>query len=393
VAGHLFLPSDMTENLPPIDSSWSNFSRGETQEYDAVKRFQVAAYDVGRLEPIQQFVESIEPSADEPTLFYMHVLLPHVPWEFLPTGQKFIDASVAPGSVSPGWGSDEWLVDQAYQRHLFQVGYVDKVLGEIVERLESQGMYDDALIVITADHGVTVRPNIYHRREATDETVGDIAAIPLFIKRPHQRDGGIDDYRAETIDVLPTIADVLGIDVPWATDGVSLFSDARPQRTESQIEGSKGTVVFGVDGSEARAIATRKVEHFGTDGPFSLAPFGQADLLGVAISSLAIDDKGTYSAFVANPASYKDVDADGALLPAWVKGALTAPDAEYRHRIIAVVMNGRIVAITRTHETEEGNTAFGAMVPPESFVDGDNAITLLLIEGSGDTRTFTALTN
>ena len=36
--------------------------------------------------------------------------------------------------------------------------------------------------------------------------------------------GNIDDYRAETIDIFPTIADALGIPLPWETDGMSLLA-------------------------------------------------------------------------------------------------------------------------------------------------------------------------
>ena len=140
-----------------------------------------------------------------------------------------------PGARAPAGGDDVWLVDQAYQQHLTQVGYVDGVIGELIARLEEAGLYDDTMIIVLADHGITVRPGIPHRRVVTEETVGDIAAIPLFIKRPHQEQGGIDDYRAETVDVLPTIADVLGIDLPWTTDGTSLFGDDRPERVESRI--------------------------------------------------------------------------------------------------------------------------------------------------------------
>jgi hypothetical protein len=392
VAGHLFLPSDMTASLPPIDSSWSNFSGGEASEFDITDLFREAAYEVGRLAPIREFVDSIEPSDGQPTLFYLHALLPHVPWEYLPTGQKFVDSSAAPGSVSPGWGSDEWLVDQAYQRHLLQVGYVDNVVGQIIDRLESQDMYDDALVVVVADHGVTVRPNIYHRREATDETVGDIAAIPLFIKQPNQSDGGVDDYRAETIDVLPTIADALGIDVPWSVDGASLLLSERPERLESEIKGSKGVVVFGVDGSEARAIASRKIEHFGTDGPYGLAPNGHADLLGMAVATLTVAPADGYSAFVADPMNYRDVDVDGLAVPTWVKGAVTTPHSAYEHLVIGVAVNGRIAAVTRTYKTEGEHTAFGAMIPVDSLVDGHNEIALILIEGTGTTRKLSALT-
>ena len=277
--------------------------------------------------------------------------------------------------------------------HLLQVGYVDNVVGQIIDRLESQGMYDDALVVVTADHGVTIRPNIYHRRQAIDDTVGDIAAIPLFIKQAHQRNGGIDDYRAETIDILPTVADALGIEVPWSVDGISLLSNDRPERLESQINGSEGTVVFGVDGSEARRIAARKIDHFGTDGPYGLAPEGHADLLGVDVETVTAARADGYLAFVANPVNYRDVDVDGVAMPTWVKGTVTTPHAAYEHLVIGVAVNGHIAAVTRTDETEGGNTAFGAMIPVDSLVDGHNDIAVILIEGAGSTRTFSTISN
>jgi hypothetical protein len=389
VAGHLFLPAAWTKDLPPIDSSWSNFSGGDGGDFDIIDRFQEATYEDGRVVSIAQFNDSILSSDDVSTLYYLHALLPHVPWEYLPSGQKTVSSVVAPGSVSPGWGSDEWLVDQGYQRHLLQVGYADKIMVELIERLESQGMYDDALIVVMADHGVAVRPDIYHRRWATEDTVGDIAAIPLFIKRPHHDDGGADHYRAETVDVLPTIADVLDVAVPWTMDGVSLFSDERPERLQSQIEGAEGVIVFGVDGSEARALAARKIEHFGSDGPFGLAPGGHADFLGVSVETLVLEETDAYDARLMNSTNYQDVDLAAPALPTWVRGTMKTPNTEYEHEIVAVAVNGEIAAITRTFETDKGETAFGMMIPPDSLINGNNDITLLLIKDA----TFHLLTN
>ena len=388
VAGHLFLPSDWTTNLPSIDASWSNFSGGEDGDFNIIDRFQDATYEDGRIAPIAKFYDSIAKTDSDATLYYMHALLPHVPWEYLPTGQKTISSVVAPGSVSPGWGSDEWLVDQGYQRHLLQVGYADKIVVDLIDRLESQGMYDDALIVIMADHGVAVRPDIYHRRWATEDAIGDIAAIPLFIKRPHHDAGTTDDYRAEIIDVLPSMTDVLQIDVPWAMEGVSLFSNDRPERTQSEINGAKGVIVFGVDGSEALALARRKIEHFGSDGPFGLAPPGYGDLLGVSVTSLTLQETEEFSARLFNASNYQDVDLDAPALPTWVRGIVSTPEEQYQHLIVAAAVNGEIAAITRTFETDKGETAFGMMIPPDSLQTGDNDISLLLIQTTNETRTF-----
>ncbi len=393
IAGHLFLPSELADDLAPIDSSWTNFSGAEADDFNIISRFLDATEDDGRTASIDRFLDSMSTAPTEPTLYYLHALMPHVPWEFLPSGQRSISSSTAPGSVSPGWGSDEWLVDQGYQRHLLQVGYVDTIVGQVIAQLEASGMYDEALIVVLADHGVTVRPDTYHRRQATEETIGDIAAIPLFIKRPQDPGGNVDRYRAETIDVLSTVADVLGIDIPWAVDGVSLFSDDRPVRTESTIEGTVGTFTFGVDGSEAIAIAARKIHHFGPDGPYGLAPNGYGDLLGVATSDLQIVTDEAFRSFRTSEGTYTDVDVDGPALPTWYRGVLRTPDDEYRDEIVAVAVNGTIAAVTRTYLSDSGNTAYGMMIPPAALVDGRNEIEVLLIQGTGASRTFTTLTH
>jgi hypothetical protein len=392
VAGHLFLPNDLTRSLPSIDSSWSNFSGGENSDFDIIERFQEVVYDGNRLERLATFLKGFDASGDEPTLNYIHSLLPHVPWTYLPSGQTYPKPGRAPGSVSPGWGDDEWLVDQAYQQHLVQVQFVDTYLGEVIDELKAKDMYDEALIVVLADHGVTVRPNTYHRRHATEETIGDVAAIPLFIKYPNQAGAGvIDDYRVETIDVLPTIADVLDVDVPWSVDGTSLFSGDRPVRTESQIHGDKGVITFGVDGSEARAIAARKIQHFGPDGPFGLAPPGQADLLGVPVADIDVERGSGATAFIRDSGNYTDVDVEGPSIPAWIRGTITPGPSDKDDMIIAVAVNGEIAAVTRTFVNDDGAIEYGALIPPSALHNGNNGIQIIAVSGEGSDRTFSHL--
>jgi hypothetical protein len=392
VSGHLFLPNDLTASLPSIDSSWSNFSGGEDSDFDIIERFQEVVYDGDRLERLETFLDGITPSAEEPTLNFIHSLLPHVPWTYLPSGQTYPKPGRAPGTVSPGWGDDVWLVDQAYQQHLVQVQFVDTYVGEVIDELKAKGIYDEALIVVLADHGVTLRPDTYHRRHATEETIGDIAAIPLFIKYPNQQGAGaIDDYRVETVDILPTIADVLDIDVPWSVDGTSLYSGERPVRTESQINGDKGVITFGVDGSEARAVAARKVEHFGGDGPLGLAPPGQADLLGVSVADIDVALASDTTASIRDLDNYSNVDLDGPSIPVFIRGVVTPGSSDSGDMIVAVAVNGEISAVTRTFVNDDGAMEYGALIPPSALQDGDNGIQLLIVRGVGADRAFSHL--
>jgi hypothetical protein len=390
ISGHLFLPDDLTTGLPSIDHSWSNFAaeREAIEDFDIVSQFNERVREDRRLY-VEDFVDGLAQRESGPTLDYFHVLYPHFPWNTLPTGQTYSTPVPYPATVTTGWGSDDWLVDQVYQQHLLQVQFVDTIIGRVLDQLERTGVYDDALVVVAADHGIAIKPNVVHRRVILPGTVGEVAAVPLFIKEPHQSKGRVDDYRAETTDVLPTVADVLDIDLPWATDGVSLIAPNRPVRTQSQMSGAKGVVTFGVDGSEARAVARRKIERFGDDGPYGLAPPGQRDLLGAAVESLDVEPAGPVRGTLDRPDAYRDIDLRADRLPTTVTGVVDGGRGDVE-RVVAVAVNGEVAAVTRTYRSE-GAQAFYALVPASAFVDGSNNVELLLVEGTGSNRTLSRL--
>jgi len=226
---HQLLPDDLTDGIPSIANGWDNFLRDASGHSDP-----------GAVEP--EFAESLHPSA-RPALWYVHFMLPHSPWSYLPSGQRYSIRQ------APGWGSDEvWTdnqaaVDQYWQRHLLQLGYADRVLGKVVARLRASGLYDRALVIVTADHGISFRAG-EKRRPLSRSNLQDIAWVPLFVKLPHQRRGRVVRAPARTVDILPTIAVATDVTIPWHVDGRSLVG-SRP--TEQNVvlikDGGKRFVV------------------------------------------------------------------------------------------------------------------------------------------------------
>ena len=110
---------------------------------------------------------------------------------------------------------------------MLQVQYVDRLVGRLLDALRAGGLFDDAVIVVTADHGASFATG-EPRRPANRANVGVIAPVPFFVKLPGQRDGRVDDRAVRTIDVLPTIAEAAG--VRGAVEG---RRDARPTSARS----------------------------------------------------------------------------------------------------------------------------------------------------------------
>src|SRR4029453_16127163 len=155
---------------------------------------------------------------ERPPLHFLHAMFPHSPWQYLPSGRQFSDATSRLGQGLGGWSRDPFGPLMHFQRHLLQVGYTDRILGLLLDRLRAARLFERSLVVVVADHGVSFRGG-QRSRGVSRATGPDVVPVPLFVKAPGERSGRVVDAQVRTIDVLPTIADVLNVRMPWRGDG------------------------------------------------------------------------------------------------------------------------------------------------------------------------------
>lgn len=387
VYGHMVLPDDMSADLPPIDQGWGGFGQAATENFDIIDRF-LDEVSQDRRRELDRFLATFDDTEPLPPLRFGHFLYPHHPWEL--TGDGRIHAAPQPpGRDGVGWGGDEFLVAQGWQRHLIQTHFADAMLGRVLDRLEEQGWYEEALIVVVADHGITIRPDTEHQRVITDETVGSVAFVPLFVKYPASLDvapapGTVDDLRAETVDIVPTVAEVLGVDVPWATDGLSLLSEDRSKRSHSVVHGTRGSVQVPVETDAVREVVAAQEDWFPGGDPYRLAPTGWRDLLGKRVDgsdqvglSISLDQEEALASF----------QAGGDPVPAYLSGGLVMDGGATGQEILAVGVGGEVAAVTRAHRKEGNGVGWEAMIPP-SLVDSTQEVEVWLVRGSASNPSF-----
>lgn len=103
-----------------------------------------------------------------------------------------------------------------------EIADCDEQLGRLFDRLRADGLWDDALVVVMADHGENMDPG----RASIDFTHGrlyeGVVRTPLVIKRPGQVAGSRVSALTQNIDVLPTIVELLDLPTGAATEGASL---------------------------------------------------------------------------------------------------------------------------------------------------------------------------
>jgi hypothetical protein len=378
VYAHQVLPDDLERDLPSVTQTWGDFNGGlETSA--AVADTRVARRETkaeryerihanlaqGRPGRFEEFVDGIE-GGRRPRLHLIHILLPHVPFQYLPDG-RFYRTSPKEALTGldgrPGYGIP-FVVAQAYQRHLLQLQATDRLLGKLLDRLHEVGIYDRAVVGIVADHGMSFRLG-HDRRLVRRGNVQDIAPVPFLLKAPGQKGGRISDRPLETIDALPTIADMLGVDIPWKVDGRSALAPPKPRRREIIAKKFKHTYLVDTPTFESakRAALARKIRLFGR-GIYRFGP--RPDLIGELVPGRG---------------RHVPVDSASGFIPSHVAG--TIPDGPRGGgRTVAVAVNGRIVATGLTFTLEGADDEQYSVIAPErAFREGANRVQVLLVEG------------
>jgi hypothetical protein len=374
---HILLPADLSARVPPVTTNWIHFTPdGLLQDpQDRGQRF-------------QQFLETIS-AAQEPRFYFLQSLLPHYPYIYLPSGKIYTDTHLVEGLAlgTAHWGDNEGAVLQAYQRYLLQVGFVDTLLGKLVARLKTVGLYDRSLLVITADHGVSFRPKGAWRA-VTKSNHCDIMPIPLFIKAPHQREGVISDRNVETIDVLPTIADLLGIRLPWSIDGRSALDTALPERTAKVIFSFASPDRPSVYGPTLEAACNAMEQQgvlfgsgTGRGGLFHIGPYPA--LVDRRPAEIGVTGTARVVVELDHANFYERVDLQSPFVPAYVAGRIVRNDGMTPPLDLAVAVNGTIRAVAQTVQGKGGELRFSAVVPEAAFLAGRNAVEVFVVSLEG----------
>jgi hypothetical protein len=389
---HVVSPPGIEHDLTSVSENWGNFGGGDEGGGGGGPGDQPntrANLNRNRNKRFDQWVSRIR-NEPRPALNFKHTLLPHVPWQYLPDGKQYRRTArdPIPGLSSEAY-NDPTQIESLYQRHLLQSGFADHELGELLRHLKRSGLYDKSLIVVAADHGVAFDLHKRDRRTLTRANAEEIGPIPFFLKAPGQKKGRINDTYAESIDILPTIFDVLNIDPKVKMDGQSAFSptDRRRRRIRILQRNTFKTLYFDIPRWERRHHnqLERKLALFGDgrDGPLRLFRIGpRQDLLFKPLSSFNVS-AGSGASFVA-AREYPHVDLRAPTIPVHVTGHLKGVPTG---RDLAIAVNGKIEATTRSFHLATNNDAiFAAMVPEPSFHQGRNRVEVLEIEPGGGLR-------
>lgn len=151
-------------------------------------------------ETLEVAAEWLRGAADEPLLLFFHIYEPHTPY-------------APPEPFASRYPS-------AYDG---EVAQADRIVGELLDELRELGIYDRALILFLSDHGEGLGDHGFDEHGLV--LYREAIQVPLIVKLPEgRRAGDTVDAAAQLVDVVPTVAGLLGLPAPEGLPGRSLFA-------------------------------------------------------------------------------------------------------------------------------------------------------------------------
>jgi hypothetical protein len=239
-------------------------------------------------------------------------------------------------------------------------------VARILQRLKDQGLYDKSLVAMTADHGEGFTPG-NGSRGLGPGNAAQLMWVPTFIKAPGQTKGRIDDRNWEHVDLLPTIADIVGLSLPRKVDGLAQTGPPRRQSTDKTFYNHPGeplhrpgppnfaTVLQGVTDTLIRAHQNgeRGFWQYGATADWIYQPPAKLGRIGGPPVTAKLRDWDLFDR----------IDPKAPAVPTLVVGRLTGPAPPKATMVVAV--NGQVAATSGLFPMQDGQpaTSFAAFVP------------------------------
>jgi arylsulfatase A-like enzyme len=200
---------------------WMKEVAGKAQLGDGVAPHETAAQVNARV--VQLLARHAEATAAQPYFLHLVYMEPHTP-RYPPQHHLDALAQQAAGLTPP---LERAKIIQEYDAELRSA---DEEFGRLLEVLQASGRMENTLVIVTSDHGegLLSNPEYPGSRGHGHYLTEALTRVPLIIQHPSLPAGKVVVPMASTIDLLPTLAALIGDPVDAASvDGRSLVAELR----------------------------------------------------------------------------------------------------------------------------------------------------------------------
>lgn len=389
---HIALPRIF--DLPQLPKSWFGLRPDGTEI--VTRHYGKLAFNWNSLRKNQMdlFVETIaQHSPSTVPCFFQHLVLPHIGWCYFPNGSSYITDfgnEFHPlgglGETREIWCGDPQALDFARFRYRLQLALADQHVGRVLDQLKASGLYEQSLIIVMGDHGVSFEPN-RSRRALEPGLYEDILSVPLLVKYPDSlpnppSPGTINDDNVEIIDILPTIAETIGMRLPTPFSGRSLLSQP-PAPIKRFMDDAGHTLDLPPDfiaRLPEQPLRWQLPIDDNQSFPRDFFPQGpHPELIDKPLTELTLGPPSDLS-FTADQLIINPPSDPKSPVPGYVCGLMTDRAGNAQPAVVAIAVNGTVLSTARTIQGLDVVGHLATLLSPDHFNHSPNKLRIFQIE-------------
>lgn len=241
VAGRVSLAAPFSEWFPSLDGKWRDFWAGGDEFGDNAE-----GHTVGKA--IAGIDAATTAAPDSPFFALWHTIRTHAPWAIDREGKSIYPATLPVvegahmvGSDRPGQYSSDDLVSMEQRLWANAAVDMDRQLGTLIDYLKKNDLWNDTMIVFTADHGAA-QTKVLDRRigDSLQQRWTEVAHVPLIVKYPGQEKAEVVSAPRSTGQIAATVLKAAGA---TPKEGLTLAPDLSQDLAKGPVFSTVGRTI------------------------------------------------------------------------------------------------------------------------------------------------------
>lgn len=173
---------------------------------------------------------------DQQFFGWIHFLTPHTPYEYRDMSAHLAGPEEEGRFAKTTGGEFEIRSDDELKRvrDLYdgEIYFGDDLFGQLLAHMDHLGLSENTVIIVTSDHGEEFMD---HDQVQHNSMYEELIHIPMLIRHPGMTVGARTDARYVSVDLMPTILGMAGLEPPEHIDGIDLFNPFNADRHRLSI--------------------------------------------------------------------------------------------------------------------------------------------------------------
>jgi len=128
---------------------------------------------------------------------------------------EFDDLNIRDETLAP-WPRTPEIIQESLSDYYALISHLDSRIGDIIEKLKQEGLFENTIIVYAADNGLAIGS---HGLLGKQDLYEHSMKVPLIISGPGIPQNEVSDALVYLYDIFPTLSDICGLPAPDSVDG------------------------------------------------------------------------------------------------------------------------------------------------------------------------------